>query len=322
MKNEPSLFWKIMQSRESFLLGLILLLLLIMLVVSPSFLGPGNLMNILTNCATVAIVALGETIVIITKGIDLSVGATMGMVTLFTGSLALNGFPLAVVILVAFLAGIVAGALNGVLISYLKLPPIIVTLGTLSVYSGIMYVITKGNWVTNLPAGLLQLGNFRLFGFVPAPVVVLVVLLLVSTLFLQFSIPGRHIYAVGNNEASARLSGINIKRVIFSAYLIAGFFSAVAGIFYVAYNGFSTPSTGGNMELDAIAAAVIGGTNVFGGKGTPLGTLLGAILLGIVTGALVFFHIPAVWNLAVEGIVILAAVISDAALYRMQTRRI
>jgi ribose/xylose/arabinose/galactoside ABC-type transport system permease subunit len=277
-------------------------------------------MNILTTSATVAIVALGETMVIITKGIDLSVGANMGMVTLVAGTMALGNISLPVVMLVALLVGMAAGGVNGVFIGYLGLPPIIVTLGTLSIYSGAMYMITQGAWVTNLPAGLVALGNYRLFGFIPSPVVMLVVLLAVSAVFMQFTLPGRHIYAVGNNEQAASLSGINVRRIILAVYVLAGAFAAIAGIFYLAYNGFSTPSTGANLNLDAIAAAVIGGTNVFGGKGTPLGTVLGALLVGLITGALVFYHLPAVWNQAVEGIIILIAVIADAVMYRLQTR--
>ncbi|MDQ0189084.1 ABC transporter permease [Alicyclobacillus cycloheptanicus] len=296
-------------------MAFMVLLLLVLLVSNPSFLKPGNLMDILLSTVTVGILALGEVGVIVTKGIDLSIGAAMGIVTLVVGEAALAGWPIWLVVLGGLIVGAVAGALNGVMISLVKLPPIIVTLGTLSVYSGIMYVVTNGQWVQNLPSQLLALGSFKLW-FLPGPVLILLLCLLVLAVFLRYTVTGRYIYAIGNNADAARLAGIRETRIVFLPYLIAGLLAGVAGVLYIAYNGFSTPSTGADLNLEAIAAAVIGGTNVFGGRGTALGAVLGAVLLGIITEALVFFHLPAVWNEAAEGLIILVAVISDSTLIR------
>ncbi|MCL6443817.1 MAG: ABC transporter permease [Alicyclobacillus sp.] len=305
---------KLGNHRELSLSGFILLFLLVMLVTTPTFLQISNLIEVVQNSVTITILALGEIVVILARGIDLSIGASMGFITLLVGKLALAGWPVWLLVLLALGVGLVAGGINGFLVSVLGLPPIIVTLGTLSIYSGAMFVVTNGNWVTNLPDQLLAIGNYKLFGLIPSPVIAALVLLGVMTVLLQYSLVGRHIYAVGNNPDAARLAGIGERRVTFFTYVVAGVLSAIAGIFYLSYNGFSTPSTGGDLELEAIAAAVIGGTNVFGGRGTPVGGVLGAILLGLIGEALVFFHIPAIWNQAVEGIIILVAVVSDAAL--------
>ncbi len=299
--------------RELTLSAFIVLLLLVLLVTIPSFLKSSNLLEILLSSVTVAILALGEVVVIVTKGIDLSIGAIMGIVTLVVGKVTLAGWPVWLAVAFGVAVGLIAGVLNGVMISLVKLPSIIVTLGTLSIYSGIMYVVTGGQWVQNLPNQLLSIGSFTVW-FLPGPVFILLVCLAIMTLFLQFTVTGRYIYAVGNNADAARLAGIQESRITFLPYIIAGGLAGIAGVLYIAYNGFSTPSTGADLNLEAIAAAVIGGTNVFGGRGTALGAVLGAILLGIITEALVFFHLPAIWNEAAEGIIILIAVISDSAL--------
>ena len=300
-------------NRQATLAAFMILLLLVMLVTNPSFLKPSNMLGIVLNAATVGILALGEVAVIVTKGIDLSIGAVMGIVTLVVGQLSLGGWPVWLGLVVGLVVGLIAGAINGLMISWLKIPPIIVTLGTLSVYSGIMYVVTNGNWVENLPSQLTAIGNFKVW-FIPGPVLILIICLICVAVFLRFTVTGRHIYAIGNNADAARLAGVRESRVVFLPYVISGLLAGVAGILYISYNGFSTPTTGANSNLDAIAAAVIGGTNVFGGRGSALGAVLGAVLLGIISEGLVFFHLPAVWNQAAEGLIILVAVISDAAL--------
>ncbi|MBF8378631.1 ABC transporter permease [Alicyclobacillus mali] len=305
----------VLRKREISLILFILFFLLIMLCVTPRFLQPSNLMNILLNISTVGILAMGQCAVIITKGIDLSVGANMGLVTLVVGSLLLHGLGTGLSVLVGVLTGIACGALNAVLISALRLPPIIVTLGTLSLFSGLMYMVTNGQWVQNLPSSFLALGNWKILG-IPGPVIVLLVVLAVLSVFMEKTLLGRHIYAIGNNMNAAKLAGLSPNRTIVMPYLVAGFLAGLSGILYLSYNGFSTPTTGADLNLESIAAAVIGGTNVFGGRGTALGAVLGAVLLGVITEALVFFHLPAVWNDAVEGLIILIAVIADSGLQR------
>ncbi|MDI9260079.1 ABC transporter permease [Alicyclobacillus sendaiensis] len=301
--------------REVSLILFILFFLLIMLCVTPRFLEPGNLVNILLNISTVGILSMGQCLVIITKGIDLSVGANMGLVTLVVGTMLLSGVGTWTSVLAGVLTGLACGALNASLISVLRLPPIIVTLGTLSLFSGLMYMVTNGQWVQNLPASFLALGNWKVIG-IPGPVIVFLIVLLILSVFMESTLLGRHIYAVGNNPNAAKLAGLSPNGIVVVPYLLVGCLAGISGILYLAYNGFSTPTTGADLNLESIAAAVIGGTNVFGGRGTALGAALGAVLLGVITEALVFFHLPAVWNDAVEGLIILIAVIADGGLQR------
>lgn len=307
---------RVADNREISLSSFIVLLLIILAIFVPSFISGSNLMQIVLNTVTVCILALGELTVIITKGIDLSVGATMGLITLIVGQLALSGWPLWGLLAIALLVGLVAGLVNGILISLVKLPSIIVTLGTLSVYSGLMYLVTGGNWVTNLPNYIQNLSSWSFLGFIPGPVVIMLIILLFITIFLRYSRVGRYLYAIGNNPNAANLAGINEKRIIVIPYILTGVLAAIAGVLYLSYNGFSTPNTGSSLNLQAIAAAVIGGANVFGGRGGAIGAVLGALLLGVISEALVFFHLPAVWNDAAEGLIILLAVVMDSAISR------
>ncbi|WP_206882436.1 ABC transporter permease [Alicyclobacillus fructus] len=211
----------LLKRREYTLALFILLMLVVMLVVSPRFLEPNNLLNILLNSVTVGILALGQCLVIITKGIDLSVGANMGLVTLVVGMLLLKGESVWLSVVLGLFVGIVCGILNAMLISIIKLPPIIVTLGTMSVYSGLMYLVTGGQWVQNLPNSFLAIGNFKLFG-IPAPVLVLLVLLFILTLFMEYTVVGRYVYAIGNNPSAARLAGVSVGRTVVIPYVLLG----------------------------------------------------------------------------------------------------
>jgi len=312
---------RIGDNREISLAAFIVVLLAVLMIAVPSFVVPSNLSEIAQNSVTICILAMGEVLVIVTKGIDLSVGATLGMTTLIVGQLAVSGWPIWALLGVALLVGVVAGSINGLLVSLAKLPPIIVTLGTLSIYTGVMYIITGGNWVTNLPESFQRLTSWSLLNFFPVMVLYMVALLLVVTIFLRYSITGRHLYALGNNAGAARLAGINERKVIVIPYILSGVLAAIAGVLYLSYNGFSTPSTGSAANLQAIAAAVIGGTNVFGGRGSAMGAVLGALLLGIISESLVFFHLLAVWNDAAEGVIILIAVVADSLLSRSMRAR-
>lgn len=315
------MLWKIGNNRELSLFLFICLLLFVFAVTTPSMLAPGNVVDLLHNTVVICILTLGAIVVIIARGIDLSIGAIMGFVTLLVGKLAIAGWPLWAIILAGMMAGIIAGCVNGALVTLTKLPPIIATLGTLSIYSGAMYMVTEGQWVTNLPDSLLILGSFQILGVIPGRMAIMALILIGTILFLQVSVKGRHIYAVGNNPIATRLAGIKEKRVVFQTYVIAGLLSAIAGILYISYTGFSTPTTGIDMQLKAIAAAVIGGASVFGGRGTPFGGLLGSFLLVIIASSLVYYHLPAIWNQAAEGAIILIAVIVDSILAKQSSKK-
>lgn len=306
------LLWRLSNQRELSLLVFIGFLVIVFAVTTPAMLSGENIIDLLQNLVVICLLTIGVLVVILARGIDLSIGATMGFVTLLVGKLAVAGWPLWALIIAGLVAGLIAGAINGLLVTVVKLPPIIATLGTLSIYSGLMFVVTKGQWMTGLPKHLTVLGSFTIFG-IPGRMVILGVFLLIVILFLQFSVLGRYIYAVGNNPKAANLAGISDGPIVFVTYLIAGATAALAGILYVSYTGFTTPTMGIDMQMKAIAAAVIGGTSIFGGRGTPIGGFLGSVLLVMIASSLVFYHLPAIWNKAAEGLIILIAVIADAA---------
>jgi ribose/xylose/arabinose/galactoside ABC-type transport system permease subunit len=276
-------------------------------------LSADSIVDILHNLVVTCLLATGLLIVIIAKGIDLSIGAIMGFVTLVVAKMAVAGMPLWILVLVGIGVGIVLGAINGFLVTVVKLPAIIATLGTLSIYSGFMFVITNGLWITELPRTLTILGKFKVLG-IPGRLIILALILIIIAVLLHYTKFGRYIYAVGNNVKAATLAGVPERPIVFSTYAIAGVIAAIAGLLYVSYTGLTTPTLGVDMQMEALAAAIIGGASIFGGKGTPAGSLLGALLLVLIASALVFFHLPAIWNKVAEGLVILVAVVIDAVL--------
>jgi ribose/xylose/arabinose/galactoside ABC-type transport system permease subunit len=318
--NEHQMIRRLSQNREFSIVVFIVFLLIVLATTMPAMLAPANMVDTLQNIVIIGLLTLGALVVIVARGIDLSIGANMGFVALLVGKLALDGWPLWLLILLAVLVGMIGGAINGLLVTLLKLPPIIVTLGTLSIYSGAMFRVTEGQWVMNLPESLTILGSFKVFG-IPGRMVILAVVAVLMVLLMQYSIKGRHIYAVGNNPNAARLAGIQENRIIFLTYVIAGFMAGLAGVLYISYTGFATPTTGLDMQLVAIAAAVIGGASVFGGRGTPFGAMLGSFMLVIIATSLVFYHLPAVWNQAAQGLIILIAVTLDAMMIKRNGKK-
>ena len=307
---------RMMRERESILVIFMVLFLLVVLITTPSFFQLQDISSLLGNMGTLGIIALGETVVMVCRGIDLSVGGIMGLTALVTGNMVLHHVAGPVVVLAALSIGLVTGVANGFLVSVLRIPAIIATLGTMNILFGLMFIVTQGNWVNNVSWGLF--GGAAL-GF-PAPVYYMVAILVVLQIFHTVYPVGRYFYAVGDNPDTARLLGIRTRAVEYSSYMISGLLAGVAGLITICYLGFATPTTGSNMNLQAIAAAVIGGANVFGGKGTPLGTILGALFISIITSALVFFHLPSIWSDAGEGALILIALIADAKFATVKVR--
>lgn len=277
---------------------------------SPSFYHLSNITSLLGNMGTLGIIAMGETVVILTRGIDLSVGGIMGLSAIASGMLITNNNSPILAVSVGIVIGLLGGVINGALITGIKIPPIIATLGTMSIFFGLEFALTQGNWVNNVTLNAFG-GTFL---GVPAPVYYLLGVFLIIQVVLQFFPRGRYFYAVGSNAETARLLGIHSKYVEFQAYVISGILSGLAGLVTIGYLGFATPTTGETINLQAIAAAVIGGVNVFGGRGTPLGALLGSLFIAITTTALVFFHLPSIWNDAVEGALILISLMADSSI--------
>jgi ribose transport system permease protein len=284
---------------------------LIFSITTDRFLDVQNLINVSLQVSTVAIVAIGSTLVILAGGIDLSPGS---MVALVTCALAIlvkeQGLPLPVGILLILGLGVVLGGINGVLSSYGRIPSFVVTLATMSIYRGLAFYITNGSPIFSVSPGLEPLFYGDLFG-IPLPFLYVVVLYAVAYIFLRNTRTGRAIYAVGGNETAARFSGIQVNRTRMLTFVLAGVTAAIAGVLMTARLDSGSPNYGVGLELQAIAAAVIGGASLYGGYGNILGTLIGALIVAVVQNGLNLNAVPAAWQQITLGIILAAAVFVD-----------
>ena len=272
------------------------------------FLMPANLSNVSLQVATVAVVSIGATLVILTGGIDLSPGSTVALVCCTLAILVKKmGVPLPVGIFLVLLLGVACGAINGFFSTYGKIPSFIVTLATMSIYRGLAFLITKGTPIFSVSDSLEPLFYGRFIG-IPLPFYYVVVLYALAALFLRNTISGRAIYAVGGNESAARLTGIAVNRSKMVAFLIAGLSAGIGGVLLTAWLNSGSPNYGAELGLQSIAAAVIGGASLIGGYGSMIASLIGALTVAVVQNGLNLLAVPASWQEITLGIVIVAAV--------------
>jgi len=292
---------------------LIVLVVLVglMAVVAPNFASFDNAMNVLRAISINAILAAGMTLVILTAGIDLSVGSTLAVAGCVGVLLHLAGMPVVVAVLGGVLAGALAGAVNGGLSAWLVMPPFIVTLGAMTYLRGTAYSSTGGLPVIANDLSFGGLGNSYI-SVVPTPVVIMLIVYAVIWFLLERTTFGRHIYAVGGNPEAARLAGINVNRILIWVYTICGATAGLAGIIFAARVMSAQPNQGAGYELNAIAAVVIGGTALAGGRGKIIGTLIGALIIGVLTNGLVLMNVQYFTQLIIQGIVIIVAVALDS----------
>lgn len=280
-------------------------------LLSPKFLEAQNLVNILVQSSSVAITAIGMTFVLLVAGIDLSIGSIMFVAAIVAGKMVLNGQPLSLTIAAVLLIGLACGAINATLVTRLRIPAFIATLGTLYLGRGF------GLWLTetramNLPDNLLQIGSTRLLG-VPVPILGFLLVLIAAHFVLTQTPFGRQIYATGNDLDAAAKAGLNTTRIIFLVYVISGLCAAIGGLVSVAQLGAVSPTFGNQREFAAVAAAVLGGTSLFGGRGQVFpGTVVGAILIQTVENGLVIINAdPYLYPLVMSAIIFLA-VLTDS----------
>ncbi len=273
----------------------------------PRFVSRGSITNLLFDASTVGIVAIGLTIVIIGGGIDISIGSILVASAIMAGLVAQEEVSPWIAVGVGVVGGAALGAVNAVLITKLKIPPIVATLATLSIFRGVLTELTKSKLIGGLPSSFTVIGQGRVGG-VPYPVWIMLGLFVLAGLGMRFSGFGRVVYAIGSNEAAARLSGIVVTRYQALTYVMSGSLAGLAGVVFVARNGTVLPTSGRGLELLVIAAVVVGGTNIFGGEGSIAGTALAAVLLQTITAAMVFLGISTAWQGAVIGATILIGV--------------
>lgn len=300
----------LLRLREVQLILLIAVIFFAMSAYRPGFASQSNVEFLLLGSVVLGIVAIGQTFVILTSGIDLAVAPVMGLSAVVTGMIAQQrGLPIMIAVGIALSVGILLGAINGLLVVVVRIPPIIATLGTFGLFGGFQFLVTDGAQVSGVPADFNAFGNGQLVPWIPFQVLVLVLLTLAAMAVLRWTIFGRDVLAVGNNESAARIAGVRVRWVVFLAYVISGCFAGFAGLVYVAHVAAATAVTGtsDNYHLQSIAAALIGGTLISGGRGSVVGSVLASLFLTLTLTSMVFLGIPAIWNFGGQGLLILAA---------------
>jgi ribose transport system permease protein len=277
-------------------------------LITPRFIHPQNLSNVTLQVALVAIVAIGATLVILTGGIDLSPGATVALVCCSLAHLVRKmGVPLPIGIILMLFMGVGLGFINGFLSSYGKIPSFIVTLATMNIYRGLAFAITGGITIFSVSPQLEPIFYGRFLG-IPHPFYYVVILYGAAAVFLRYTVPGRSIYAIGGNEAAARLSGINVNRIRLLAFVIAGLTASIAGILETAWLDSGSAAYGSELALGGIAAAVIGGASLVGGYANILSSLVGALTVAVVQNGLNLHAVQLAWQDVTLGLVIILAV--------------
>jgi rhamnose transport system permease protein len=296
-----------------------LVLLLAVGILAPSFFGGGNLRDLLINNAPILLIAIGMTLVILVGEIDISVGSQFAVASIAAGYLAKTGMPMPVLFCCLLLIGALMGAINGLLVGWLRLPSIIVTLAMLVAWRDLLRWVTEGAWVQNLP------DNFQWFGLGQTTGEILIVALTL-VIFAGFAWVlknvnvGRAVYAVGSDSEAARLAGIKPPNIVFGVFALMGALVGIAALLNAVRFSAIPGNAGIGLELKAVAAVVVGGTAITGGRGTLVGTLIGVALLGTIGTALTFLGINPFWEKAIQGAIILAALVSDVVLGKFEKK--
>lgn len=309
----------LLKNRELSAFFAIVALFVVLVALNPAYFSLQTTAMIFASSQILCLLALGATLVMLTRNIDVSVGSTVGLCAIAVGVALNNGYGLATAIAFALAIGALAGAFNGLLVVGLRIPAIVATLGTLGLYRGVMLLWTGGKWIEGLPDSLKSLSEPAFIGVSPLGWLVLA-LLLAGGWLLSRTAFGRDFYAVGDNLAAARQLGVAVNRTRMLAFTLNGMLAACAGIVFAAQIGFVPNQTGSGTEMKAIAACVLGGISLLGGTGTLLGAFLGAFFLTQIDTVLVLFRLPARWNDFIAGLVLLGVLVLDGRLRRALAR--
>jgi ribose/xylose/arabinose/galactoside ABC-type transport system permease subunit len=290
---------------------LFLALVLILAISSPYFLAPSNLINIVRQIAIIAILGLGMTFVIVSGGIDLSIGSLLAVGGIVAALLIKKaGLPVWPAVMAGIIAGGALGSINGIIIAFLRVPPFVATLAMMTIARGIAYILTDGRSIISMGKSFLMIGQGTL-GPVPWLIIILGIVAVLSWFLLDYTKFGRYVYAIGGNEEAAHVSGIKIGLSKTLIYMIIGLLSGLAGVMLTSRIDSAQPQAGTGYELDAIAAAVIGGTKLSGGVGTVFGTIIGALLMGVISNGLNLLNVSPYLQMVARGAIIVAAVVVD-----------
>lgn len=283
---------------------------LVLSFLTPAFLTVHNILNVLRQVSVISILAAGETFVILTGGIDLSVGSMLGLCgVMLAGALKITGSPL-LAVLTGLLFGGIMGLTNGLLVSKGKLPPFCATLGMMAIARGLSFVYTQGRPISGFPQSFRVFGTGYL-GPIPVPIIIALVVFIFAYYILSQTVFGRYVYSLGSNETATRMSGIKTDYYKTWVYLVSGLLAGLAAVVFTARINSGHPAAGEGYELDAIAAVVIGGTSLSGGEGTIIGTFIGALIMGVIRNGLNLINVDPFWQQVVIGAVIIFAVLAD-----------
>ena len=294
-------------SREVVLLGVLIVLMIVMSLLSPLFLTLGNLLNTSRFFVEVGLMALGMTLIIITGGIDLSVGSNLALVSVAVGFSYAAGLPLPLAIVFGLVVGLAAGLFNGLFITLLDLHPLVVTLGTFALFQGLAYGLSEAEAVSDFPGWFAYFGQ-AYFGPVPGQLFIFIVAVVVVWLILSRTRFGRYVYAIGNNEEAAHFSGVPVRKVKLALYSGIGLLVGMAAVIYTSRVYTARGDSGLGLELDVISAVVLGGASIYGGSGTIAGTVLGVLIIATLRNGLTLAGVPSTWIVFVLGVLLLVAV--------------
>lgn len=293
--------------REAVLVAVLVVECLALSRMSPYFLTVSNLLGTTRIFTETALIALGMTLVIVSGGIDLSVGSLLALVSITVGFGFAGGIPMPAAIALAVVVGTLGGAMNGALVSYARLSPLAVTLGTFSLFRGLAYAVTGAHSVSTFPAWFAYLGQYYL-GPIPGQLMVLAVAVAVVAVLLTRTTFGRYLYAFGCNETTARFSGVPVARLKLAIYAVTGLLVGIAGVVYTSRVSTARADAGLGLELNVIAAVVLGGASIYGGKGTVAGTALGVVILSLLSNGLTLANVPDTWSQVASGAVLVVTV--------------
>jgi ribose transport system permease protein len=311
-KNVNSGFLSMIKSNIG-IIAVLMLLCIVLSITSPVFLTTNNLITVFRQISNNVFLALGMTLVMILAGIDLSVGAIVALAgTLTVGFIVGSGMPIWLAILCGLLIGAFIGFLNGAIVTQFRLPAFMVTLATMNIAQGIAYLYSGGQSERITNDAYTIIGTGKLFGFLPYPVLYMILLAIIFIILLNKTKLGTYIYAIGGNREAARLSGVPIKKVEIAVFTLTGLLAAFAGIVLSARMYSGQPSVGSGYEMDAIAACVLGGVSMAGGRGKISGTIFGAMVIGVISNGLNLMGVSSFWQLVFKGIIILIAILIDA----------
>ncbi|MEH6943324.1 ABC transporter permease subunit [Bacillus sp. JJ722] len=304
-------FTRLLKTRELSIILLMILFFILVGLINSEFIAGGTLSLMVKASTILLVMAIGQSFVLFTSNIDVSVGSIMGLSAAVCGMLLTSGMHIWLTVLIVLLVGIIAGCVNGIGVSIFRIPSIIMTLGTLGILRGVMLIYTEGMWIEDIPNFYKKYASMEILG-ITIPIWVTLSILLVSHLFLTKMKFGRYFFAVGDNEEGAKSVGLPVLQVKILAFIFSGLSASIAGLIFVMNIGFVPNQTGSGIELQVIAAAVLGGVSLTGGLGSVVGASLGAIFFTVINNSLIYLKIPAYWNDAISGFLLLLIVVGDS----------